>query len=213
MHPQAQAPQRAGELRIDDLPLPRNGSSAGASSERVTCSGRITDPHSAAPSSCGTSAGIGRDSIRRRPSNPAAPTRTVPAPQKSRRRASSARVKVLGRTDLDQAAAVHDADAIGEFVGLLLIVGDQKRRHLQAPLDSFKAAPQLGADLHVQRAQGLVEQQHGGLIGQCARQGHPLLLAAGDLMGIPVAQAGQVHQIEQFLASFGAFGARARRGS
>ena len=39
----------------------------------------------------------------------------------------------------------------------------------------------LAAELEVERAERLVEQQHGGLVDQGAREGHPLLLAAGEL--------------------------------
>src|SRR5450756_2424947 len=44
--------------------------------------------------------------------------------------------------------------------------------------------PEPDTDLGVQRGQGLVEQQHLGLDGQRPRQGHPLLLAAGHLVGV-----------------------------
>ena len=42
-------------------------------------------------------------------------------------------------------------------------------------------APQLDADLGVERAERLVEQQHLGLVGQRPGQRHPLLLAAREL--------------------------------
>ena len=48
---------------------------------------------------------------------------------------------------------------------------------------------QLGADLRVQRAERLVEQQHARLDGQRARQRHPLALAAGELVGVALGVA------------------------
>ncbi len=51
----------------------------------------------------------------------------------------------------------------------------------------------LFAELQVQRAQRLVEQQHFRPIDQGARQRHALLLAAGQLLGFAPLVAGQPH--------------------
>ena len=58
---------------------------------------------------------------------------------------------------------------------------------------------QLGAHLGVERAEGLVEQQHLGLDGQRPGQGHALALAARELRGVAVAQVRQADQLEQLV--------------
>ena len=58
---------------------------------------------------------------------------------------------------------------------------------------------QLGAHLRVERAEGLVEQQHLRLHGQRARQRHALQLAAGELGGIAAGEPVEAHQAEQLL--------------
>ena len=56
--------------------------------------------------------------------------------------------------------------------------------------------PEPDTDLGVQRGQGLVEQQHLGLDGQRPRQGHPLLLAAGHLVGVSLGLCREAHEVE-----------------
>ena len=58
---------------------------------------------------------------------------------------------------------------------------------------------QLGAHLRVERAEGLVEQQHLGLNGQGAGEGHALALAARELRGVALAEVGQADQLEQLV--------------
>ena len=61
----------------------------------------------------------------------------------------------------------------------------------------------LDLDLHVEpqplveRAERLVEQQHGGLHRQRACHRHPLLLAAGELSWQAVTQGGEAHHVEK----------------
>ena len=63
-------------------------------------------------------------------------------------------------------------------------------------LDPADLVPQLRPDLRVQRRQRLVEQQHLRLDGQRPGQRDPLLLAAGQLVGVPVRLRGQPDQVE-----------------
>ena len=51
----------------------------------------------------------------------------------------------------------------------------------------------------VERAERLVEQQHLGLHRQRAGQRHALALAAGELRGVAVGEALQVHELEQLV--------------
>ena len=60
--------------------------------------------------------------------------------------------------------------------------------------------PDLVAQLHphlgVQRGERLVEQQHARLDGERAGQRDPLLLAAGELVGVAVGLLGEAHQVQ-----------------
>ena len=64
------------------------------------------------------------------------------------------------------------------------------------------------ADLDVEGAEGLVEQEHRRLVDQGAGEGDPLLLAARELMGVAVAEAAEADAVEQLLAPAGALGRR-----
>ena len=53
-------------------------------------------------------------------------------------------------------------------------------------MEPLELVAHLQAELGVQVGQGLVHEQHRGLRGQGAGDGHPLLLAAGQLGGVAV---------------------------
>ena len=85
---------------------------------------------------------------------------------------------------------------------------------MQLVMQAAQPAAQLLAHLGIQRAEGLVKQQHLGLHRQGAGQGNALALAARQLgreaFGNPV----QLHQLEQahhLLADLGLAGALAAR--
>ena len=63
-------------------------------------------------------------------------------------------------------------------------------------LDAADLGTHGDAELGVQVAEGLVEQQDGRLDHQRAGQGHTLLLAAGQLVGHAALHTGQLHQIQ-----------------
>ena len=73
----------------------------------------------------------------------------------------------------------------------LLVVGDEDGRDAEFPLDGADRAPQFLADLRVEGAEGLVQQQHLGLVRQRPGDGHPLLLAARQLGREAVVHAGR----------------------
>ena len=66
----------------------------------------------------------------------------------------------------------------------------------EALLEVLDLELHLLAELPVERAERLVHQDQPGLEDQGAGQGHPLLLAAGELGRPPVVQAGQLDQLE-----------------
>ena len=69
--------------------------------------------------------------------------------------------------------------SVGHFDGFVLIVSHDDAGEVQLLVQAAQPAPQLVAHLAVQRTERLIQQQHLRIHGHGARQGHPLLLAAG----------------------------------
>jgi hypothetical protein len=76
---------------------------------------------------------------------------------------------------------VHDHDLLGDVHRLLLVVGDEDRRHMDLVVQAAEPLAELHPHPRVQRPERLVEQQHLRLDGERPRQRHPLTLAAGEL--------------------------------
>ena len=68
---------------------------------------------------------------------------------------------------------------------------------------SPQPGPQVLAHLRVERAEGLVEQQHLRLHRQRPGQRHPLPLAAGELGGIAVGEPVELDQAQQLVHAVG----------
>ncbi len=94
---------------------------------------------------------------------------------------------------------VHDHDAFGELERLFLIVRDEDAGQVNLVVQPAQPAPQLLADLGVERAERLVEQQHPRLDGERPRQRDALPLPARELRRIPGAQVVELHQLEQLV--------------
>ena len=88
-------------------------------------------------------------------------------------------VELAGPADLLDLAVVHDHDPVGHLHGLLLVVGDEHGGHVDLVVQAAQPGPQLLADLGVEGAEGLVQQQHARLRrpgrgpGPCAGAGRP----------------------------------------
>ena len=76
-------------------------------------------------------------------------------------------------------------------------MGDEDAGDVDLVVQPAQPAAQLLADLGVERAEGLVEQQHLGLHRQRPGQRDPLALPAGELVRIAVGQPVELHQLEQ----------------
>ena len=87
------------------------------------------------------------------------------------------------RAQLLDLARVHHRDRVGHRHGLLLVVGDVHERDAHLGLDPLELDLHLPAQLQVERAERLVEQQHLRAVDQRAGQCDALLLAAGELRG------------------------------
>ncbi len=92
---------------------------------------------------------------------------------------------------------VHDHDFVGDLERLFLVVGDEKRRELNLLVKTPEPASQFFADLGVECAEGLVEEQHLGLDRERAREGDALTLAAGELTGETGVEALELHEFQQ----------------
>jgi len=106
-------------------------------------------------------------------------------------------VDLVGGADLLDAALVHDDHAVGDLERLLLVVGDEDAGHVDLVVQPAQPAAQLLADLGVERAEGLVEQQHLGLDGQGAGQRDALALAARELVRVALGQRLELDQAQQ----------------
>ena len=90
-------------------------------------------------------------------------------------------VEVARAPDLLDPPVVHHHDLLGDLHRLLLVVGDEDRRHVDLVVEPPQPGAQLLADGRVERAERLVEQQHLGLDGERAGERHALALAAREL--------------------------------
>ena len=109
-----------------------------------------------------------------------------------------ARIRLLvdfrrGR-DLDEASAVHHADAVGDRHRLLLVVGDDDEREPEPFLEMHQLELRLLAQLLVERRQRLVEQQHARALDQRARERDALALAARQLVRLALGEALELDQ-------------------
>ena len=68
-------------------------------------------------------------------------------------------VDLLRRADLDDAAMVEHGDAVGHRQRFALIVGDEDKGEAERALQALQLALHLLAQLEIERAERLVEQQ------------------------------------------------------
>jgi hypothetical protein len=85
-------------------------------------------------------------------------------------------------------------------------VGDEHESDPELRLQRLELDLEVLAELRVKRAERFVEQQHARLEHERARQRHPLLLAAGELIGLAVRELGQVDELERLCHALGPLG-------
>ena len=96
-------------------------------------------------------------------------------------------------------AVLHDGDPVGDGEGFLLIVGDVDGGDAQTPLQLLDDGAHLHSQLGVQITQRLVHQQNTWLDNKSSGQSHTLLLTAGQFVGLPVCQMGDLHQFQRLV--------------
>ena len=120
----------------------------------------------------------------------AAPTSTFDVPTNVATNVGRrALVDLAGRADLLDAAVVEHGDAIAHRQRLALVVGDEHERDADVALDRLQLDLHLLAQLEVERAERLVEQQHLGTVDQRPGEGDALALTAAQLVRLAVAVA------------------------
>src|SRR5690554_7797707 len=90
----------------------------------------------------------------------------------------------VGLADLLDPALAHHAETIRELDGLLLIVRDKDGGVPGTVVQFSQPLAQFAADLSVERAKRLVEQQHARVDSQRPGQGNALALTARKLVGV-----------------------------
>ena len=109
----------------------------------------------------------------------------------------------LRRRRLLDAALVHHRDPVAHRERLLLIVGHEDERDPELGLERLELDLEVLAQLRVERAQRLVEQQHARPQHERARERDTLLLAARELVGLAPRELGQVDQLERLADPLG----------
>ena len=87
----------------------------------------------------------------------------------------------VGGGDLLDPAVAEDGDPVAHRQRLLLVVGDEAEGDADLALDLLELDLHLAAQLEVESAERLVEQQHLGPVDQGPGERDPLPLAAGEL--------------------------------
>jgi hypothetical protein len=103
-------------------------------------------------------------------------------------RVGRALVHLLGRARLPDAASVEHDHPIRQLQRLLLVMGDEHRGDVDLLVQLAQPAPQLLADLGIERAERLVEQKNTRLDGERPCERDALALAAGELCRLALAQ-------------------------
>ena len=91
---------------------------------------------------------------------------------------------LFDRPLLDDLAAVHDADRIGDAAHDAEIMGDEQQAHAEPRADIGEQRQDLRLHGDVERRGRLVRDQQIGLVGERHRDHHALPLAAGQLVRI-----------------------------
>ena len=93
-----------------------------------------------------------------------------------------------GRVLLDPAVLAHDRDPVAHLDRLVDVVGDEEDRLADLRLQAEELVLQALAVDRVDRAEGLVHQHHQRVGGERPGDADPLLLAAGELRRVAVAE-------------------------
>ncbi len=105
-------------------------------------------------------------------------------------------VDLLGCAHLFDAAFVEHRDPGAHRQRLALVVGDEHERDADGVLDRLELDLHLLAELEVERAERLVEQQHSGLVDQRPGERDALTLPAAQLVRATFAELAEADDVE-----------------
>ena len=95
-------------------------------------------------------------------------------------------VELGGCAELLDPAVVHDRDLVGHRHRLFLVVRDVDERDADVVLNALELELHLLAELQVEGAERLVQQEHRRLVDEGAGERDALLLASGKLARLPL---------------------------
>ena len=106
--------------------------------------------------------------------------------------------ELIGGPALDDLAATHDMDLVGNHPHHGEVVADEQVGEAHLPLQRCEQLKDLSLDEDIQRRHGFVEDHQVGAQRQCACDGDPLTLATGQLVRITVGDGRrQGHLVQQ----------------
>ena len=111
--------------------------------------------------------------------------------------------ELLRRPELHDGAVAHHHDPIAEAERLGQVVRDEHHRLAGLGLQSDHLVLHVAPDQGIERAEGLVEQQHLGIERERAGEADALLHASGELVGVLVLEAGQSDELDHLLCTRG----------
>ena len=106
------------------------------------------------------------------------------------------REELVGRALFFDLTRVEEHDLARHVVGETHLVGRDEHRHAFGR-ELADEGEHLGHELGIERAGDLVEQHHARLHGERTHDGHPLLLASRQPVGVVVALVPHADAVEQ----------------
>ena len=108
-------------------------------------------------------------------------------------------VDVTRRTELLDLAGRHHGEPVGHRERLLLVVRDVEEGDADLALDGLQLDLELAAKLRVERAERLVEQEHGRRQHERTRERDALLLPARELVRTALPEAPEPDELERLV--------------
>ena len=108
----------------------------------------------------------------------------------------------------DEAAFVHQHDAVGEIEGFVEVVGDQEDGFSHAREESLEHVLHFGAGEGIEGSKGLVHEQDLRVGSESAGQADALALAAGELVRVALRKSSGIEADvrQELVAAFEALG-------
>ena len=104
--------------------------------------------------------------------------------------------------DLFKLAVVHDDNPVAHRQRFFLIVGHVDEGDAEVFLKRLELQLHLLAQLQIQRAQRLIQQEKLRVVGERSCDGDALLLAAGELVRLPLSHLSELDQLQHGIHLF-----------